>query len=145
MRLLAALLVLLALAAPARAQDPVVDYAPDDAGMEAAIADARETLDGFSPLAEVAFPVPPPDGRKRIGAEVSGRDGDAARGVLTNEPARIDARAGDSVSFDRARISDWMFVEDDLIHGAYTLRVMLPRLSPEGAADRREALAPLPG
>ena len=151
------LLVLLLLAAPAWAQDPVVDYAPDDPEMQAAIADARGTLDDAldrleagAPgvevaLVKVALPVPGGDGHEHIWVALTGRDGDAFEGVLDNEPVHVAGRAGDPIAFDRAMISDWMYVEDERIHGAYTLRAMLPRLDPEEARSWRDALAPLPG
>ena len=41
-------------------------------------------------------------------------------------------------------ITDWLFVANGEMHGAYTLRVMLPRLPEAQAAEFRAMLAPLP-
>ena len=134
---------LLACAAlPAVAQDPVIQYAPDDAAMEAAIAEARATLPLFlahgldangngieGAVLKVGFPAQgttdmsvehiwvSPFARLPEGGFV---------GLLANEPVDLgDLTVGDRVEFSEQMISDWhVTAEDGLFWGSYTSRVM---------------------
>jgi uncharacterized protein YegJ (DUF2314 family) len=135
---------------PARAEDQAIMVPGDDSAMVAAIAHARELLDGFLALAgsesadisEPGVKVMIRDGSKveHFWVTPFARDGDTFTGVLANEPQLVTTvKAGQTYSFTRADISDWMYHHGDHIHGAYTLKAMLPRL-PEAQAEQFRAM-----
>lgn len=158
--LLAAALALAPLSAPAPAlaADPTIPVAREDGAMNDAIGGARSTLETeFWPRMEdprgaenlmlkVAVPVKDP----AVGLEhiwVSGAErlgGEALTGRLANNPAHFEGAVGDRLAFRQGQISDWMYNLNGKIHGAYTLRVLLPRIDPAEAAQYAAMLAPLP-
>ena len=44
----------------------------------------------------------------------------------------------------RAEVADWLYLDGDLMHGNYTLRVMLPGMDPEEQTLWQSRMAPLP-
>jgi uncharacterized protein YegJ (DUF2314 family) len=49
-------------------------------------------------------------------------------GTIDNEPEAVPhLKVGDTVTVDRSEISDWMVRKNDVIYGAYTLRVLLEK------------------
>lgn len=149
----------LALAMPAFAGDPVVDFAPDDPEMGEAIGEARATLDQFlangfdgagrgleSASFKVAFPV---DGggvtREHIWVGDLALDGDGFTGRLANEPNFMPGLSlGSPVSFDRTMISDWGIFGGGKLHGHYTTRIVVTRMSAAQAAQYKALLAANP-
>ena len=165
MRLVAAFLQALACAgillvgsfSPTMAGDPTYLFSSDDPEMNDAIKGARATLDDFlnliqtggfggsDPSVKVAVPYGA-DNREHIwmGDFQMAADG-SFEATVANAPVNISGmNLGDRYAFNRDQISDWMYFDNNKIHGAYTLRAMLPRMSAEQAAGFREALAPLP-
>ena len=142
--------------APAMAGDPVIDVPNANQEMKAAIAAARASIGAqFWPRMEdprgadlllVKVAVPTPDeGREHIWVERARRLADGSMtGFLMNEPNDFPGAMGDRLDFAESWISDWMYRLDGKIHGAYTLRVLLPRMHPAQAAEYRATLAPLP-
>lgn len=145
--LLAAPLLALSLApgiAPlaALAQDEVITYAPDDAAMEAAIAEARATLplflahalddDGYGvegAVVKVGFPAQGATdmATEHIWVSPFARDADGGLiGLLANAPVDLgDLQQGDRVEFSEDMISDWhLTAPSGLYWGSYTSRVM---------------------
>ena len=62
---------------------------------------------------------------------VSFRD-QAFHGSIANTPGTVKSvRFGQRVKVNKNEISDWMLIEDGLLVGGYTTRVMRSRLSPE--------------
>ena len=58
------------------------------------------------------------------------------RGLVGNEPQyTILVEAGQEVTVDPEKISDWMYVEDGKLRGGYTLRVLRGRMSPHERAE----------
>lgn len=135
-------LALLAGAVPLQAQDQVIPYAPDDAAMEAAIAEARASLPLFlahavdaqgtsveGALVKVAFPT---QGSTDMVTEHIWVSPFAMRpeggfvGILANAPVNLGPlREGDRVDFAEAMISDWHLTgPTGLYWGSYTSRVM---------------------
>lgn len=158
-RVFAAVAVAAALfCAPCLAGDPVVNYSAQNARMNAAIGAARATLDtAFWPVhadprgaemlaVKVEVPVDHPEMSSEYiwVSDVRRLGGGAMVGLLANDPNGFDGRVGDRLEFDQAQISDWTYMRDGKMHGAYTLRVILPRLDPREAAAYRATLAPLP-
>lgn len=61
-----------------------------------------------------------------------GFDGSSLRGVVSSEPTSVDAvSSGDSVAFPLTRVSDWLFIEDGMAEGAFTVQLLRSRMSPE--------------
>ena len=51
---------------------------------------------------------------------------------------------GQRVVIDPERIADWLYLRDGKIMGNFTLRVLLPKMPPEQAAQLKARLWPLP-
>jgi uncharacterized protein YegJ (DUF2314 family) len=140
--LIPALVAMAALAVPAAAQDPIINYEKDDAAMNAAIAEAQATLPLFlanaldaegngseMALIKVGFPTTDGGGMdvEHIWVSPFARLEDGSFiGLLANEPAALgDLMAGDQVDFSADMISDWhMTAPSGLYWGSYTSRVM---------------------
>ncbi len=132
----------LCLAGPAFAEDATVNYAEDDAAMEAAVADARATLPIFlrnaldaegvsldDALVKVALPTEAgsPTSVEHIWVAPFARMSDGSyAGLLVNEPVNLGPlQAGDRVDFGEEMISDWHFnAPSGRYWGSYTSRVM---------------------
>jgi len=123
------------------AEDQVQGVAADDAEMLAAINKARSTIKQFFD----AFAHPQP-GQKAFLVKVAfTEDGDVEhiwladldfsaakpKGVIANEPQLKKLRFKQTVQFDPAHISDWMYIDHGKVVGAYTTRVLRQRMSPE--------------
>lgn len=148
-RLLFCALLLIASTAFAQQGDPVTDFAVDDATMNAAQEDARESLplffgavldaQGYGAAGtglKVAFPVEG-GGVEVIWVSPFLRQSETEFvGALANAPNALgDLAAGDVVQFDASMIRDWTYVSPDgLLWGNYTTRVMIPYL-PETQAE----------
>ncbi len=122
-------------------QPGVVMVEEDDAAMDAAVQQARATVERFiaaleSPAAgqgdfsvKAAFPVAEGESEHMWLMNVSYRDG-LLHGEVNNDPVSTKAvRLGDQASVAPAEISDWMYVENGRAIGAYTTRVLLSRMS----------------
>ena len=141
-----------ALAPPAFAQDDVIDFARDDAEMNAAIDKARAALPQFwSRFADPADNEA--DFSLKLGisddvgtehfwcGEIEG-DAKAATCVISNEPVNVfTVSYGERVAVDPAIVSDWLYYRDGKIVGGETIRVMIPHLEKKQAAAMRELLA----
>ena len=136
--------------------DPVTYFSKDDAEMNAAISAARGTLESFfailqndrrieSPLLKVAVP------NSEGGAEhiwmkpASLDDPDKFVAIVDNRPAKVPSlQLGDFYEFSADQISDWSYVKDGKLHGGYTIRVILGRMSKDEADQFKIDFAPLP-
>ena len=131
--------------------DPIVGVPAENRQMNAAIDQARATLPQF--FQAMANPRPNQQSflvkvEFRRGPEVEhiwvadlDFTGKTPRGVIANEPRIKGIRFMEQVSFDRADISDWMYLEDGRLVGGYTTRVIRDRMSPE---ERKEFDASAP-
>lgn len=73
------------------------------------------------------------------------RGPDGFSGILADSPAAVPGDRGDSVAFTRDAIRDWHLTSaDGRIHGAFTTRGALARMTPEQARALRDSLAPSP-
>jgi uncharacterized protein YegJ (DUF2314 family) len=154
-----AALSLTAAAPTATAQDPdregFIDYAADNAAMNAAIAEARRTLPAFwtrlsanepdgGEMLKVALPASN-GGREHIWVEGVTVTADGYAGRLYNHPRRLPGMVrGSPVLFEANQISDWTYVRNDRMWGNYTLRVMLDDLPPEDVRRMRAFLSDTP-
>ena len=151
-RFAAALAFALIIAPPAFAQDDVVDFARDDAEMNAAIDKARAALPQF--WTRFADPADnEADFSLKLGisddvgtehfwcGEIEG-NAKTATCVISNEPVNVfTVSYGERVAVDPAIISDWLYYRDGKIVGGETIRVMLPHLEKKEAAAMRALLA----
>jgi uncharacterized protein YegJ (DUF2314 family) len=142
-------LVLVGLAACSRfsgdaPKDEVVYVKSGDATMAAAIAKARASLESFrtalaapptgskSFSVKVGFPWGIKDDREHIWLTEPKLAATTVTGTINNEP--VDATSlelGEVVTAPLEDISDWMYVENGVLRGGYTLRVLLDKMSPE--------------
>jgi uncharacterized protein YegJ (DUF2314 family) len=59
-------------------------------------------------------------------------DDGAFRGLVGNIPEyTIEVEAGEEVRVDPEKISDWMYVDNGVLRGGFTLRVLRSRMSPQ--------------
>jgi uncharacterized protein YegJ (DUF2314 family) len=116
----------------------------DDAAMDKAIAEAKVTHTQF--VEALANPGENRDSFAvkrgfRVGDEPYGEhiwisevtfDGTNFQGVVNNEPVdTTEVKLGDTVTVTSEQLSDWMYVEDGVLRGGYTIRVLLKGSSPE--------------
>ena len=151
-RFAAALALAVTLAAPVGAEDQVIDFARDDAEMNAAIDKARAALPEF--WARFADPAGNEgDFSLKLGisddvgtehfwcGEIEG-NAKSATCVIANEPVNVHTVAyGERVKVDPEIISDWLYYRDGKIVGGETIRVILPHLDKKEAARLRAMLA----
>lgn len=149
----AAAFLALATVGAAAAKDKVVAVDAGDVAMNAAIAKARATLPQF--WERYAKPGP---GEESFGLKVaiSGgghiehfwligikRENGVLSGEINNDPNWVTTvKLGQRYVIPEKDISDWIYMRDGKIMGAYTMRALLDRMPPEQAADIRARLAP---
>ena len=112
--------------------------------MAAAIAKARASLESFRTVlaapptgsksfsVKVGFPWGIKDDREHIWLTEPKLAATTVTGTINNEP--VDAtslKLGEVVTAPLEDISDWMYVENGVLRGGYTLRVLLDKMSPE--------------
>jgi uncharacterized protein YegJ (DUF2314 family) len=147
-------------AVPVYSEDSTLAFKETDAAMNAAIADARQTLPDFLKMAAAgdlaseiysvkrAVPLGNSDGGvevEHIWITLDAIAGDTLTGRYSNQPDYFKARLGDRVTFPVSEVSDWSYWDaDGMLHGSYTTRVMLSVLSQDEAAALSAQLAPLP-
>ncbi|MEJ8560164.1 DUF2314 domain-containing protein [Yoonia sp. GPGPB17] len=133
------LIAFLTFSAPIWAQgDPTFNFATDDASMNAAMAEARDTLDVFlentlsdgqsAPQTMLKVSIPTANGNEIIWVSPFAQTSATEWiGILANQPQDIKgANAGDTVTFDTTQIADWaLFSEDGVMYGGYTIREMV--------------------
>ncbi len=154
--LLAALIASFALlATPALAQkvqtnpgaDAIIEFSDSDPAMNEAILQARAALPEFLAVLEnppdgtvgISFKFPL-EGYEHIWVSDVYRVDDTLYGLLSNNPAAPGWALGDGVAVPISDVTDWTYGDaSGVAHGAYTVRVMLDRMSPEDAEATRRA------
>lgn len=145
-------------AAPALAQDPVVEYADTDPAMSAARQSARESYPQFLTALRAASPQARAQnfmikvgldrsvgGLEHIWVDSLRIEGDTVVGALANEPQHLAGmRHGSPVTIETERVSDWAYVGPDGMYGNFTTRVMLDDIDPGTAAQLRQVLTANP-
>ena len=132
--------------------DKAVMVASDDAEMNAAIRRARETLglfwkmhdnpkanqDGFA----LKVKITDENGPEHFWLLDIKRNGDKITGRIDNNPERVkNVKIGQTWTFTKEDVSDWMYRQDGKIHGGFSIRVLLKMAPPEQAKGIREMLA----
>lgn len=131
-----------------RSQPDIIQVHESDTEMNAAMAQARSSLNGFVDRlprmraaglpVSIKFPLSENGETEHVwmGDPVFG-DGLFA-GYLASEPANLPSWSyGDRVVVPADEISDWMVIEDDTLYGGFTMYVARDRMSPE----QRKAMA----
>jgi uncharacterized protein YegJ (DUF2314 family) len=128
--------------APGSAVSSTPTASSTDVELEAAIEQARASLDTFiakitSPHADRTFVAvkvrftPPGESPQDIWVdEVTYTDG-VLRGSLGDDIPALRLQAGEKITVDEEDILDWMIVEDGKLIGGYTIRLAVQRMSPE--------------
>ena len=140
------LILLLCLWMFACAPDSAVSSTPTasstDTELEAAIQQARSSLDTF--IAKIGMPhadrtfvavkvrfTPPGKSPQDIWVdEVTYTDG-ILRGNVGDDIPELKLEAGEKITVDEEDILDWMIVEDGKLIGGFTIRLAVQRMSPE--------------
>src|SRR5438045_472994 len=123
-----------------RRSDDVAVLDRGNASMEAAIAQARETLpvfwrkfeSGEAESYQLKAALTTPNGAtEHVWIYTSGWRDERVVGVLASKPMDLgDISAGDEVLIDPERISDWVYFKQGLLYGGFTQRVTLNQLKP---------------
>jgi uncharacterized protein YegJ (DUF2314 family) len=125
----------------------VIQVESDDAGMVAAMQEARDSFDEFwaevsadyeraipaldSAMLKVYFAdeAAPNDGEHLWVSDVN-FDGSEISGVVDSEPLHLSyPKLGERVAFPLARLSDWLIVDDGRAKGAYTVQLLRGRMT----------------
>lgn len=125
--------------------DPLVGFDPDDPKMAEAIGVAKDTISEFldalsQPKArQTAFMLKVVfdhgDQLEHVWvADVEILSARTLCGVIAVEPRLPNLRFKQRVDFEPARITDWMFVDNGLLVGGYTTRLIRQRMTSEERA-----------
>lgn len=134
------------------ASDETVTVESGDSEMNAAIERARETLPVFWEAKEAPKP-----GQYAFMLKVRIRDGGATEhfwladieqsedgfvGTIDNEPQSVtNVKYRQRYAFPQSDITDWLYIEAEKYHGAFTMRVMLQYMTEDAAAHLENQLA----
>ncbi|MBX7102634.1 MAG: DUF2314 domain-containing protein [Gemmataceae bacterium] len=121
---------------------PDLVFVPEnDKEMNAAMEKARKSIDEFGKVfqerkkehSDFGVKVAIRDGKKveHFWVQISKFDGKQFAGKISNDPQIVKTvQAGNKISVDKDKISDWMYVENKKLVGGFTVRVLRDRLSP---------------
>lgn len=134
------------------AGDQTVIVSSADPEMNAAITKARAALPGFwqkvadHPANENNFSVKLAISEGQITEHIwcgpVKIEGEGYACAIANEPEDVTTVAyGERMKVDPAIVSDWMYMRDGKIVGGETIRVMIPRMSSDEAAQVKDMLA----
>lgn len=132
-------------------ESPVVSVRSGDQEMANAVEKARASLyaaterflsgaiDNFS----VKFPLSDGNATEHFWlSETSYQDG-IFRGTIEDEAKSVTGvNPGDQFDVPYESVTDWTYLKDGKMHGNYSLRALLPRLSPEKATQYASVMAP---
>lgn len=130
----------------------VTQFSQNDAGMNAAIAQARGSVEQFvarlgRPVSDADFVsvkigLPTSDGsREHMWCDNVKLSGGTFTANIANEPVDSRYKLGQKVSTAKGEISDWMYVENGKLVGGYTLRHMVSQMS---ASEREQFKKSMP-
>ncbi len=128
-------------------RNDMVDVSKDDAAMNAAIAEAKNTLPTFLAILnqngakseDISFKYPL-GGWEHIWVGDVKAEGTFLTGTLSNEPEQEGYKFGQEVRVPISEVSDWAYRDEKgVMRGHYTTKVLLPKLEAEEAASIRES------
>lgn len=124
----------------------VFNVSDNDPDMKAAVDKARKSVDHF-----IRHLAKPGDGDSDFSIKAVFTDGSNTEfmwvtdvthadgvfsGVVNNNPNHLkNVKFGDSITVPKEEIADWMFVENGVLRGGYSIRVLRKRLNPK---ERKE-------
>ena len=130
------LLLCLIACACAPTPTPTPTSASDDPELDAAIAQARASVDEF--IERIASP---PPARTFVAVKVRFFPSDGAfRGSMGDDIPSLKLFFGDPVTAKPDEILDWMVVEDGKLIGGHTIRLAYRRMTPEEKQNFLETL-----
>lgn len=125
---------------------PIYHIADDDAGMNEAIAKARQSLGAFNKALfsknanydllalKVRFKTLD-DNYEHIWLSDIHYDGNVYTGVIDNLPeAPVGVNSGDTIRINADDITDWMYADKRVLKGGYTIRLLRSRMPKEERA-----------
>jgi len=128
-------------------EDKLYTTHSDDTEMNHAISEARRNLFVFDTafqsrnsrfsnfLIKKRF-LTPDNGGEHIWISILESLKNGYKGIIWNDPVSITGiKLGDTVFVDKKDISDWMYVDNDIMQGGYTMRLELKRMKPEEKAE----------
>lgn len=105
---------------------------------------AQGTLPDFTVKVQV-FDEEDPDNSEHFWLSQMEIREDHVAGIIDAAPRVVsNVVEGQKYQLPLENITDWMYVEDEMIHGNYTLRVLLPQMPEQEAEMYASKLAPLP-
>ncbi len=118
-----------------------------DKEMEAAIATAQSSLSQFdsalfgnnhnynSFALKVRFAYGEKNGEHIWLREITKNKGEYV-GIVNNEPEYIpNLKIDDTIKINKKNISDWMYLDDDILRGGFTIQLLRNRMSPSERAQ----------
>jgi uncharacterized protein YegJ (DUF2314 family) len=86
-----------------------------------------------------ANPEKPEEG-EHLWIQYEGYSDDLINGTVLSEPDNLrKINQGDKVSFPTSRLSDWLYVENDTAHGAFTVQLLRKRMTSDERAQHDSA------
>ena len=155
MKTLLASALLIVLAGLSTSQAQITTVPNSEASVNAAIDRAKADLpiffarlakpdpgdSGFS--VKIRYDTTKPNSGEHIWANEVVRSGDMITATISNQPRDIPhLKYGQRVTVPIAHVTDWMYVRGGKYYGAYTVRALLPFMSPKDAEAMRQKLAP---
>jgi len=136
----------------------MTDVDQDDAGMNAAMAEARKEFPTFwkaisadrkkakpefaPAMVKASFKDKDKEGAEHLWIDEVAYDGKMISGVVASEPADLKSvKLGQKVSFPLERLSDWLYVEKGEAKGAFTVQYLRKKMS---ETERKEHDAAYP-
>jgi uncharacterized protein YegJ (DUF2314 family) len=134
-----------------RADDPMISVDSDDAQMNAAIAHAKATLSSFIKIYQssgadsysIKLPITDKGQTEFFWlSDISYADGKFT-GTIDNDPELVhNVKLGQKMTVDSSQVADWLYMKGDKMYGNFTMRVLLPKMSPDDQAKMRALMAP---
>lgn len=149
--ILAVVVVVILSGCGADSRDPAIEVKEDDAEMNIAIANARDSVEDFiqrlrNPMSKdegFSVKVMIEDGQEVEHfwlSNISYQDG-CFEGSIDNHPQSVrNVKFGQKVRVKAHDITDWVYLDDGRMIGNFTLRVLLKRMPEEQANTIKEQL-----
>jgi uncharacterized protein YegJ (DUF2314 family) len=151
MRALLLLACLVAAMLALRADDPVIGVDADDAQMNAAIAHAKATLPSFLKIFQangadsysIKVPITDKGQTEYFWLSDISYAGGKFTGTIDNDPELVhNVKLGQKMTVESSQVADWLYMKGDKMYGNFTVRVLLPKMSPEDRAKIQALMAP---
>ncbi|MFO0935824.1 MAG: DUF2314 domain-containing protein [Gemmataceae bacterium] len=132
-------------------EDKVILVSSSDSKMNAAMEKARQTIQTF--IQELKSPKTGQSGFSvKVGLTENGKtehmwlapvefDGKKFHGVINNDPEFLKTyKLGQKIDVELSNISDWMYIENRVLMGGYTIRVLRDMMPAKERAEFDQAM-----